>query len=403
MGSKCKGEIPTMRKTLQLKAKKPKILGQPLKEGRPYRYLGHYPSTHTIAKMLKVPEKELQSKKQTRGKTEGFPKKYLEERIHLLAEDGDWDAYMDVLALTIYEIVIFPNANDFLDLASIDIFLAQKSRERQRILCCLPALYVWLTAHIFDRKYKESCPISDFKMLRLKTRNDQEWAQTLANLTEGAIRWYPRWREVHEWVKNRAMEVNLPFSVTIPLDEETSVPIPTDNEELKEVKVKLARVEEEKKELEVQLREIRQAYEALQLENTEKSRSLEKANKRARADREQANKTIGCWLAADEELGLHRQERNKVQVENQHLRELLGNSKIAKREVQKELDNMKQQMQEMVVEYERKIEKEKLETREMVEKYQAIIKKKHKDIQGLLGQLKEKDDVVYQSKREMVF
>ncbi|KAJ1437371.1 hypothetical protein SESBI_03699 [Sesbania bispinosa] len=99
---------------------------------------------------------------------------------------------------------------------------------------------------------------------------------------------------------------------------------------------------------------------------------------------------MGCWLAADEELGLRRQERNKAKVENQHLRELLGNSEIAKREVQKELDNMKQQMQEMVVECERKIEKEKLETREMVGKYQAIIKKKHEDIQGLLGSAERK-------------
>ncbi|KAJ1437370.1 hypothetical protein SESBI_03698 [Sesbania bispinosa] len=131
---------------------------------------------------------------------------------------------MDVLALTIYGIVIFPNADDFVDLASIDIFLAQKSRgenpvpavladvyhtlnycyvkKGKRILCCLPALYVWLTAHIFDRKYKESCPISDFRMLQLKTRSDQEWAQALASLNEGAIRWYPRWKEVQEHGSN---------------------------------------------------------------------------------------------------------------------------------------------------------------------------------------------------------
>ncbi|KAJ1400744.1 hypothetical protein SESBI_29287 [Sesbania bispinosa] len=452
MGSKCVGGTPAMRKTLQLKAKKPEVgnlqilskmvnkiqcqtfanrygnilyllevdvqveaitalaqyydpplrcftfrdfqlaptleefeqmLGHPLKEGRPYRYLGHYPSTHTITKMLKVPEKEVQSKKQTRGKTEGFPKKYLEERIHLLVEDGDWDAYMDVLALTIYGIVIFPNADDFVDLVSIDIFLAQKSRDaavkRLEVIKNGPKLWQISLKEQFGGihdggKYKSMDPIQTEELRRVR----QAWDNIIRKSKELGVRSCGTTESYRQWVRNRAMEVKLPFFVTIPVDEETSVPIPTDNEELKEVKVKLTRVEEEKKELEVQLREVRQAYEALQLENTEKSRSLEKANKRARADREQANKTMRCW-------------------------ELLGNSKITKREVKKELDNMKQQMQEMVVDYERKIEKENLVTREMVEKYQDIIKKKHEDIQGLLGQQKEKYDVVYQSKREMVF
>ncbi|KAJ1406314.1 hypothetical protein SESBI_25240 [Sesbania bispinosa] len=337
---------------------------------------------------------------------------------------------MDVLALTIYGIVIFPNADDFVDLASIDIFLAQKSRgenpvpavladvyhtlnycyvkKGKRILCCLPALYVWLTAHIFDRKlevikngpkhwqvsmkvqfggihdgrkYKSMDPIKTEELRRVR----QAWDNIIRKGKELGVRSCGTTESYHQWVKNRVVEVKLPFSVTLLLEEDISLPSPIDNEELKEVKVKLERVEKEKKDLEVQFKEIRQAYEALQLENTEKSRSLEKANKRARADREQANKTMGCWLAADEELGLRRQERNKAKVENQHLRELLGNSEIAKREIQKELDNMKQQMQEMVVECERKI------------------KKKHEDIQGLLGQLKEKDDVVYQSKKEMMF
>ncbi|KAJ1402719.1 hypothetical protein SESBI_27812 [Sesbania bispinosa] len=151
----------------------------------------------------------------------------------------------------------------------------------------------------------------------------------LANLTEGAIRWYPRWGKYKRDFRA----------------------IPTDNEELKEVKVKLTRVEEEKKELEVQLREIRQAYEALQLENTEK---------------------IVHWKRLIKEQGLTENKQTRPWDVATNARDGRWN--------------------------ERKIEKEKLETREMVENIKLSSRRSMRIFKEL-GQLKEKDDVVYQSKR----
>lgn len=491
------------------------ILGHSLKEDKPYRYLGHYPSLQTIAGVLKVHTKDLEAKAQTRNQTRGFPMKYLEEQMHRLARVEDWDAFMDVLALTIYGIILFPNIDEFVDLGAIDVFMARKfkgenpvpavladvyytlnfchERKGKRILCCLPVLYVWLTAHVFDRKSKGMCPFTDLNMLCLKVKSSKDWAQILANLTEKTVRWYPQWEEIQDvicqcgdfpnvplmgtkgcinynptlalrqlgypmmgppaedeiipfvlytmdtehtetirkvhrawdkvfrkgkelgarscgardsyrrWVKDRALEVKLPFQIVSPQVEETPMPIPMDTEEMEEMKTKLAQTEEEKKELKAKLNEICQAYEALQLGNTEKEHSLEKANKRARTEQEYMLKTKDCLRAANKELGLRRQERDKAMVENQHLKELLANSKMTQRDVQKQLDKVRHQVEVMVVECGDKIKRKDQHTEEMVMRCQNIINEKCEEIQGLIGQMEEKDRVINGEKCEVKF
>ncbi|XP_061373469.1 uncharacterized protein LOC133315816 [Gastrolobium bilobum] len=194
------------------------ILGLSLeKYEKPYRYLGHYPSLHTIADVLKVSVKDLQEKKQNRNGIDGFSRKYLEEHLHHLAGIEDWEAFIDVLALTIYGILIFPNADEFVDFAAIDVFFARKFRgenpvpailadvyytlnfchekKGKRILCCLPMLFIWLTAHVFKRGYEISYPITEFHRYQLGVKSGREWAQILAQLDEKSVRWYPRWVE----------------------------------------------------------------------------------------------------------------------------------------------------------------------------------------------------------------
>ncbi|RDY12895.1 hypothetical protein CR513_02251, partial [Mucuna pruriens] len=121
------------------------ILGCLFEKGRPYKYVGHYPSLLTISTSLKIDVRELASKKETKGGVDGFIKSYLEERARCLAEEGKWVDFMDILSLIIYGVVLFPNVEDFLDLVEIDIFLAHKHRKENMIPTFLANIYNTLT------------------------------------------------------------------------------------------------------------------------------------------------------------------------------------------------------------------------------------------------------------------
>ena len=105
----------------------------------------------------------------------------MEEKAETLASQGEWVSFMDVLALQVYGIVLFPNVDGLVDLAAIDAFLAyHHSKESPvivvlayvydtfdlrceksgaRIVYCTPALYVWLVFHIFNNGSRYVCPL----------------------------------------------------------------------------------------------------------------------------------------------------------------------------------------------------------------------------------------------------
>ncbi|RDY10164.1 hypothetical protein CR513_05354, partial [Mucuna pruriens] len=110
-------------------------------KGRPYQYVGHYPSLLTIATSLKIDK----ARKRQNGGVDGFTKNYLEEHAQHLVKDDKWVDFMDILALTIYGIVLLQNIGDFVDFASIDVFLAYKHRKENPILAVLANIYHTLT------------------------------------------------------------------------------------------------------------------------------------------------------------------------------------------------------------------------------------------------------------------
>jgi len=57
----------------------------------------------------------------------GFPQKYLETYLHQLADKEDWETFMDVLALVIYGVLVFPNQEDLVDYDVIGVFVAVKT------------------------------------------------------------------------------------------------------------------------------------------------------------------------------------------------------------------------------------------------------------------------------------
>ena len=95
----------------------------------------------------------------------------MEEKAKALANQSEWASFIDILALLIFGVVLFPNVEGLVDLAAIESFLAfHHSKESPviailvdmydtfdrrcekcgaRIVCYTPALYVWLVSHLF--------------------------------------------------------------------------------------------------------------------------------------------------------------------------------------------------------------------------------------------------------------
>jgi len=88
---------------------------------------------------------------------------------------------MDVLALVVYGVLVFPDQEDLVDYDAIGVFVTVKTqaenpvsailadtyaaldlwqeRGKRKIACCLSALYVWLVSRIVERAVGFKCPI----------------------------------------------------------------------------------------------------------------------------------------------------------------------------------------------------------------------------------------------------
>ncbi|KAL5193646.1 hypothetical protein HKD37_20G055835 [Glycine soja] len=196
------------------------ILGCPLGGRKPYLSSGCLPSLSRIATVVKDSARGLDRIKQTRNGIAGLPQKYLEDKARGMANQGDWVPFMDVLALLIFGVVLFPNVDGLVDLAAIDAFLAYHhskespvvavladlfdtfdrrcEKSSARIICCLPALCVWLVSHLFQQDTRHPCPLLSHRSCTEKGRID--WDQLLAGIGGRTISWFPRWKEGKEGV-----------------------------------------------------------------------------------------------------------------------------------------------------------------------------------------------------------
>ncbi|KAL5141528.1 hypothetical protein HKD37_09G024857 [Glycine soja] len=196
------------------------ILGCPLGGRKPYLSSGCLPSLSRIATVVKDSARGLDRIKQTRNGIAGLPQKYLEDKARGMANQGEWVPFMDVLALLIFGVVLFPNVDGLVGLAAIDAFLAYHhskespvvavladlfdtfdrrcEKSSARIICCLPALCVWLVSHLFQQDTRHPCPLLSHRSCTEKRRMD--WDQLLVGIGSRTISWFPRWKEGKEGV-----------------------------------------------------------------------------------------------------------------------------------------------------------------------------------------------------------
>jgi len=191
------------------------ILGCPLGGRKPYLFSGFYPSMVRVAKVVKISVQELDHVKQNRNRVVGIPRKHLEEKVKALADQGEWASFIDILALLIFGVILFPNMEGLVVLAAIDAFLAyHHSKESPviailvdvydtfdrrceksgtRIVCCTPALYVWLVSHLFHQESRPTYPLQGHRLCAKKGKKN--WEQLWASVVGASINWFPHWKE----------------------------------------------------------------------------------------------------------------------------------------------------------------------------------------------------------------
>jgi len=168
-----------------------------------------------IAKVVKILVQELDRVKQNRNGVVRILRKHLEEKAKTLEDQGEWASFFDVLELLVFGVFLFPNVDGLVDLVAIDAFLAyHHSKESMviavladaydtfdrrceksgaRIVCCMPALYVWLVSHLFRHESRPVCPLQGHCVCA--ERGKANWEQLLASMVGASINWFPRWKE----------------------------------------------------------------------------------------------------------------------------------------------------------------------------------------------------------------
>ena len=153
--------------------------------------------------------------KQNKNGVVRIPRKCLEEKAKALASQDKWAPFIDILALLIFEVVLFPNIGGLVDIVAIDAFLAfHHSKESPvvailadiydtfdrrcekssiRTVCCTPALYVWLSSNLFCQEGRHACPLQCHRSCT--EIREANWDQLLANIEGASINWFPRWKE----------------------------------------------------------------------------------------------------------------------------------------------------------------------------------------------------------------
>jgi len=118
------------------------ILDLPLEGKSPYKYVDHHASMSTLSGIMKIHPRELESALVNKKGARGFTPKFLESYLHQLADQENWETFMDVLALTLYGIMLFPNVEDLVDYAAIEVFIATKTRTENPVPAILADVYI---------------------------------------------------------------------------------------------------------------------------------------------------------------------------------------------------------------------------------------------------------------------
>jgi len=181
------------------------ILGMPIDKVIPYQHLDQHISMSTLAAIMRLPTRDLEDSFICEDR-KGFSLSFLADYLHQLGEEKEWEVFMDVFALALFGIMLFPKTELFVDNAAISVYIAYRTRcespvtailadtylalnscnqkRKTRMTCCLPTLFIWLASHFKKRVFGIKCPVESVKQQRLEVKSKDEWSQYMASLTQ---------------------------------------------------------------------------------------------------------------------------------------------------------------------------------------------------------------------------
>ncbi|KAH1228502.1 hypothetical protein GmHk_10G028477 [Glycine max] len=361
------------------------ILGCPLGGRKPYLSSGCLPSLSRIATVVKDSARGLDRIKQTRNGIAGLPQKYLEDKARGMANQGDWVPFMDVLALLIFGVVLFPNVDGLIDLAAIDAFLAYHHSKESPVVAVLADLF-----DTFDRRYpniplvgtrgcinynpvlairqlgypmrgaptEESMSpflVRDFGAQDSKTipRIHKAWEtplrkdQELRGIRNGIIGGY------HEWLKVRIR--GLDWLAKLKVVSEENFEAPEEDEEVQALKSELGKAKLAKEKFKLAATHVRKECAGLREENAITAKALEQETKRARKEEYGRNKFRGALWGSNNELKLRREERDQSRAHSMVLKEELIACSRSKRSLSQRLCETETNMLAIIAKYQEEL------------------------------------------------
>ncbi|XP_050919442.1 uncharacterized protein LOC127136985 [Lathyrus oleraceus] len=100
-------------------------IGVGIKDYVPFVSTKKLPKSHLLAKALHLENKEVGLNLNLKGGTHGFTLNFLVKKAITFVDVGSWITFNVVFALLIYGIMLFSSMEDFVDSASIHIFLSK--------------------------------------------------------------------------------------------------------------------------------------------------------------------------------------------------------------------------------------------------------------------------------------
>ncbi|KAL5162260.1 hypothetical protein HKD37_07G019400 [Glycine soja] len=420
------------------------ILGCPLGGRKPYLFSGFLPSLSKIAAVIGDSAKELDRMKQIRNGVVGLPRKYLEGKARDMASQEKWGPFADILALLIFGVVLFPNVDGLIYLAAIDAFLAYHhskespvvailadlfdtfhwrcEKNSSRIVCCLPALCVWLISHLFRQDTRHPCPLQSYRSCAEKGRVD--WDQHLAGIGGSAINWFPRWKEGKEGILFSCGDYpNVPLIGTrgcinynptlairqlgypmrgAPTEESLSPCLVRDlsaqglkvihrihkawrsplkkDKELRGIRNgvigELGKARLAKEKFKSAATHIRKECTELQEENAATAKALKHETKRGRKEEYGREKFRGALWGSNNELKLRREERDRSRVHGMILKEELVACARSKRSLAQHLEATEQSMLAIIGKYKEELNQSMAHEQKLVEDFTQVYAEK---------------------------
>ncbi|KAH1205594.1 hypothetical protein GmHk_16G046265 [Glycine max] len=384
------------------------ILGCPLGGRKPYLFSRFLPSLSKITIMVRDSARGLNRVKQTRNGIVGLPWKYLEGKARDMANQEERVPFMDVLALLIFGVVLFPNMDGLVDLATIYAFLAYHhskespvvailadlfdtfdrrcEKSSARIICYLPALCEGKEGVLFSCGDYPNIPligtrgcINNNPALAIRQLGyPMRGAPTEESLSPFLVRdfgtqsfkiiqrvhkaWESPLRKdkelrgihngiiggYHEWLKVRTRGLDWLSKLKI-INEENFEALEED-EEVRALKTELGKAILAKEKFKLVATDVRKECAELREENAATARALEQETKRARRD-----KFRGALWGSNSELKLRREERDQSRAHSMVLKEELAACSRSKRNLSQRLCETEANMLSIVSKYQEEL------------------------------------------------